>query len=202
MNASPVRRPARRALCCECGTLRTTSGAPRNHQPEGESPERIAQHLKLLANPRTKAEERARDYWATVQPWHRNLEDLRCATCGTITRHASIRDDEHRNYAEELDAVSNGWLAGAVRALEGIGARVRVEEFALDDGRPASAEVIRYLDDGAVFVTLNPAIHRDTLMRRVRDIYSRIANPDRAQWFVGTTDDGQIPYAVVAWVAS
>ena len=168
-------RPVRHALCCECGNLRTTRGNPRNYLPD---------------NPREAAHGRM-------------LEDLKCTPCAKVTRHAILRgdNDPYRDHAEALNAVREGLIAGAVRTLESLGMRVRLEEFTLDDGRTGSAEIIRFLDDGATFVTLNPAVHHETVMRRARDIATRIKEPDEAKWFIGVTDDG-FPYATVAWAAS
>jgi hypothetical protein len=67
----------RRALCCECGTLRTCGARyyPRNRTSE-------------------------------VAEEGRTLGDLKCTMCGTTTRHALPRDHEpedYRNNAEHTD---------------------------------------------------------------------------------------------------
>lgn len=184
-------RPVRQALCCACGNLRTVSAnaSPRNYRPEGVSPEHIARCYQYAPN-----------FWANVKPWERLLEDLKCTPCGKVTRHAALRDDEHRDYAEKLNAASDRLVADATRALESLGARVALEEFTIN-GRTGTAEITRFLDDGTVFVTLNPAVHRDTVVRRAREIVELITRPDEARWFVGVTDDG-FPYATVAWAVA
>ena len=75
------------ALCCECGALRTCN-RPRNHRTD--------------------------NYWLcdpVDRDWHRETGDLKCAECGTITRHALLLPDGHwaRDHAERLRKAGTGW---------------------------------------------------------------------------------------------
>jgi hypothetical protein len=74
------RRETEQALCCECGSLRTCK-QPRNYVAER----------------------------ADLQTWHRMTGDLKCDTCGRITRHALLRrSDEYRDSAEDYQRVALG----------------------------------------------------------------------------------------------
>jgi hypothetical protein len=66
----------RRALCCTCGTTRTLS---------------VYHHLRNGAS--------------EVDPKSRMLGDLRCQTCGAVTRRALLHEHEpdYRNLAEDED---------------------------------------------------------------------------------------------------
>jgi hypothetical protein len=84
-----VRRPASeqrkrlavdvRALCCECGNLRTVSSRFRSRGCIGDLDDR--------------------------HPDRRMIDMLACSVCGQETRHARLRDDypDHRDAAEERD---------------------------------------------------------------------------------------------------
>ncbi|WP_147375348.1 hypothetical protein [Jiangella rhizosphaerae] len=94
-----------RALCCQCGTVRTCTpkhNRLRNLQGERmQTPEEIAA-MKARTEAR-KGREYAQKVWGRARPWERMTCDLKCATCGTVTRHAVLRDHakpEWRNQAE------------------------------------------------------------------------------------------------------
>ncbi|MGW0158475.1 DUF6315 family protein [Mycobacterium sp. NPDC003323] len=67
------------ALCCQCGQIRTYKRA-RNTVPERMD----------------------------SQTWHRMTGNLKCAACGTITRHALLRSDTARDYAEDYQRLALG----------------------------------------------------------------------------------------------
>lgn len=83
------------ALCCTCGNVRTVS--------TGYS----AGHTQLSAceslPAATLADCWSRGYYLEHEPGWRCLTLLKCDHCGERTRHALIRDDEHRNFAEQED---------------------------------------------------------------------------------------------------
>lgn len=83
------------ALCCECGNLRARSprSGRRNGTCAGMEPDEIAK-----ARPFNPA------YWDTVVPFERWLEDLKCAACGRVTRHARVWPEGHLDEAEERNA--------------------------------------------------------------------------------------------------
>ena len=90
-----IRTGQRRALCCECGTLRYTA-----------SRSRLRQHVPENMRPDVLAEAQAQGEWLYARPYWRLLGTLKCATCGGPTRHALLRDhepDDWRNYAERVN---------------------------------------------------------------------------------------------------
>lgn len=72
--------PPIRALCCECGNLRTCK-EPRNQ----------------------------RGYWGRAD-WQRELGDLKCSECGRVTTHALLKraDYAHRDHEEDMQRVALG----------------------------------------------------------------------------------------------
>jgi hypothetical protein len=110
-----------RALCCECGTARTcTTNHNRLRGLQGErmyTPEELAE-LRARTEAR-KGAEYAKRVWGSARPWERSTCDLKCASCGTVTRHAVLRDnapDDWRNGAELRD---HGWEQRYLSAREG-----------------------------------------------------------------------------------
>lgn len=84
------------ALCCFCGSLRTVS---KNYS---------AGHSRVWPGEAIETKEALREMQARglvreQRPGWRCLTILKCDHYGERTRHAFIRDDKHRNYAEEED---------------------------------------------------------------------------------------------------
>lgn len=133
MTRKGVRRPRNRALCCDCGELRSVAHSYRGRRPEG------------AANDSPGA-------WCT---W------LRCAHCGATTVHALIIDalaEEWRREGcdrERRDRLVDRCRRRVARRLEALAAegvtlvRAPVDaEMAVDD---AVVEVVEY-DDARGFV--------------------------------------------------
>lgn len=87
-----------RALCCECGTVRTCAAGYHGRNSSGPGAN-SQEHVDKL---RAKG---LRGFGP--EPFHRSLGDMKCAgACGTITRHALLCDhskDEARNHHELAD---------------------------------------------------------------------------------------------------
>lgn len=78
-----------KALCCECGQVRTVSESANLRGKIGDGPGPLA----IAAGAQ---------YGEEAGAW-RMIGLLKCSHCGALQRHAIIRQDEHRNYAEDLD---------------------------------------------------------------------------------------------------
>lgn len=186
----------RRSLCCECGNLRTVKATayPRNHVPEGEGPERIAE---MRAHPRTKA---GAAYWQRIEPWHRLLEDLKCSVCGRLTRHAILREGEYRDIAEQEMGVTalpheDPWLIvdAAIEQLQGCGVRV---DWVRDDREDVLGWVTRYLDDGAYVVELNEIVPPEDLLKAIEWAWREMSDDvSVGKWAVAPADSGEPPRA-------
>lgn len=79
-----------RALCCDCGQVRTFK--------RGYYPRRFVGDFGsgfLMSH-------EGRRLFPFAQPWDRCVGDLKCRPCGAVTRHAILRDgDEFADFAEE-----------------------------------------------------------------------------------------------------
>ena len=108
------------ALCCKCGAVRTVS----TREPqlasdpyscgEGQDSSRLA-------------DAQGRGFDLGMQPYWRCLRTLACEVCGRPTRHAEIRQDDDRNYAEQQDReadVSRRELTARLSRLELAGIKV------------------------------------------------------------------------------
>lgn len=95
----------------------------------------------------------ARGLWLDHEPGWRCLTELRCLTCRVVTRHAVIREDDARNFAEQLDRRGDRTrkLAGMkVEALRAGGATVRLiapEELRVES---APVELAEYSDERGI----------------------------------------------------
>ena len=79
-----------RALCCDCGQVRTVK---RNHTLRRYVPDFGFGYLLSFDGRRNAP---------FAQPGDRFMGDLKCSYCGAITRHAVLRDgDPHAHAAEE-----------------------------------------------------------------------------------------------------
>lgn len=79
-----------RALCCDCGQVRTVK---RKHRPPRYVPDCGSGYL---------ASHEGRRRFPFAQPGDRCVGDLRCSHCDTVTRHAILRDgDKYADAAEE-----------------------------------------------------------------------------------------------------
>ncbi len=82
-----------RALCCDCGQVRTVKRSYR--------PRRFTADLGsgYLASPR------GRETYPFAQECERMVGDLKCVACETTTRHAILRDGDGAaaDYAEQKD---------------------------------------------------------------------------------------------------
>lgn len=118
------------ALCCECGTVRKVSSNVRNAQgdPYSDSEGRRAELV---------ARDKANGSNEGMEPYWRCLRLLKCATCGERTRHATIRVDADRDYAE-----SPAHLA----MLEAEGVEVRWDDS--EDMGEYPVELMQYRERG------------------------------------------------------
>ncbi|HMM93967.1 hypothetical protein [Phycicoccus sp.] len=130
------------ALCCECGTVRKVSSNGRNGQgdpysdSEGHTDEQVAR-------------DRANGFAVGMEPFWRCLRLLKCVTCGERTRHATVRLDEHRDYAEQQDRDSDRLrrrLTAHLGMLEVEG--VEISWDTSEDMGPHPVELIQFRDDG------------------------------------------------------
>lgn len=104
----------RRALCCECGNLRTFrkgytlpnwigEGHHHNLAWHYKSHREAVERLRA-GNTRNK---RSRDYWVRhADPFERYTGTLKCQPCGDFTKHAVVRPAEVPDHAEAWD---HGW---------------------------------------------------------------------------------------------
>lgn len=83
-----------RALCCDCGQLRTVK---RNHCPRRFMPEVGALYVMS---------DKGRRLYPFAQPGDRYVGDLKCGHCGTTTRHAFLRDGDEE-YAADYAELKN-----------------------------------------------------------------------------------------------
>jgi hypothetical protein len=86
--------PRVRALCCECGNLRTVS----------------SRHAGACGDP-----DRSSDDGLHPLGWRMTIT-LNCGHCGRLTRHAKLRDgDPYRDSMEERQTL--GWVPGEATGL-------------------------------------------------------------------------------------
>jgi hypothetical protein len=177
-----------RALCCECGTGRTYSkkAGLRNHWSRAATPEEIAEHRPLRPH-----------LWEGVEPYHRQLADMKCATCRAITRHALIRDcaePKHRNHEEiedhartalaphhsHTEIVGEGLLAEEMRRVGGFGVRFEWRDCGADR-EPTTIEVEQALFDMSWTFTLNAAVPAQILYEALNDVWAWISDRERCE---------------------
>jgi hypothetical protein len=84
-------KPVRRALCCECGQLRTVG---RN------APLSVKDRVTAGMSPQLLRRMMPGDRWSGIEPYWRWVAPFMCANCGTRRRHALLRDDEHADWEE------------------------------------------------------------------------------------------------------
>ena len=72
--------PAAAALCCQCGSRRTYR----------------------------RARNTVADCGSDTTLWHRMTGDLKCSACNAVTRHALLRTDQNRDFAEQYQAAALG----------------------------------------------------------------------------------------------
>jgi hypothetical protein len=81
-----------RALCCDCGQLRTVK---RRYRLGRFVPELGSGYLMSP---------QGRSTYPFAQPWDRFVGDLKCSHCRATTRHAVVRDgDDYADHAEERE---------------------------------------------------------------------------------------------------
>ena len=199
MSSMTERPKFRTALCCECGTLRTVSAraAMRNGTYWGNSPEEIAEHLKR--------NDSYRRFWARVQPWERKLEDLKCETCGQVTRHADVPapgfiDEAERQNGTPILEGDDAWpiIDAAIEQLEAFDVRV---EWDADSRENVYGWIYRYLDDGVYLLGLNDKIPASAV-RGVIDWAWRVLleDPNTNKWSVKPQDGDNPAHAWRCWV--
>lgn len=120
----------RDALCCTCGRLRTVTDA---------GAVRAARRVSVSEHPLPGQD----------AGW-RCLTELKCSTCGLVTRHALIREDPYRDYAEKRDRevdLSRRLAVFKLKAFRSVA--TTVWEIAAAELRVESApvEVVQYDDE-------------------------------------------------------
>ena len=138
------------ALCCECGTVRTVSarynGPAKRYAPWETDAEWVRSRLFDL---------QASGIYTEHQPGWRCLLDLKCSTCNVRTAHAYIREDQHRDHAEEQDRRVDRDRRRVGRRLAGFeSAGFTVRQVQHDELKVAGApvEVVQYADARGVEV--------------------------------------------------
>jgi hypothetical protein len=141
-------REQRTALCCECGEIRMSSHWGAGRPGECAWPDDPDRRPGVVVT-------------------------RKCAHCGRQTRHAIIRGDAGRDWAEETEHRRLAWeaeqadgLAREIQQLENCGVIVRYIEGGADS--PVSI-LTQFLDDGRFAIALNdrstPFLHRSMLER-------------------------------------
>lgn len=146
-----------RALCCDCGNVRTTSTYGSHGEPDA----------------------------AVLATWARfDLAPSRCTVwrkcqiCGEQTRHAWLRDDLPAEDRADLDAPLSQRLSPLVSELvQGLRAcGVRVWWEPAETFRPRQVAALRqWLDDNSWHVELNPAAHVVHLIGALEAIWLQLA---------------------------
>lgn len=184
--------PTRRvSLCCECGTVRdaASGGNPRGaNTGEGGyiSPELIAERRDQWAVETSKKAEAMRACWAEREPWSRCVEKLKCRTCGKVTPHAYIRNDEHHNYIEDRERARPIHLTFDMLIAEWEGMdNVYLHERHAREGQPGDVFVDWDRVEGRIDVFLyRPEVIREhwgqgDLVRLRR----QVASPEHVTWY-------------------
>lgn len=132
------------AICCACGLVRRASDKGRSSHDdpysgaEGRSPTAVLQ-------------DRAQGIAVGMEPYWRCLRLLKCRRCGERTRHALIRQDEHRNNAELQDRADfrlRRRLSAHLQMLEAEGVAVRWDTSEEQSEFPV--ELMQFRDEGGV----------------------------------------------------
>lgn len=174
------------AMCCHCGQLRTVKyGGPRNYRPP--------------------------HFWdepSLKYPRERFTAELRCTQCRKVTKHAILRGDEHRDWAEKNlldkpvfthDEDLRVLLDMHIERLAEKAITVEIR----DDWTPWPAgnasHITQWLHDGRWSVKLNakhPLMHQ---VRYLLDAEKWIGNHFAARWYVKTETATTWPHRTM-WV--
>lgn len=177
------KRPQVRALCCECGAIRTTSTHAAHGEPDPDTVEFYGRHNEIA--PR-----------CTVQ--------RKCQECQRQTRHAWLRDDLPVEEREQVRATLADVLSPAVteilETLEACEVDVTWEGIEFREGQVVLLR--QYLDDNCWQVTLNRQAHVAHLLGALEGAWCVLVATGRDvgadEWWrsvAGTPgDEGDPPY--------
>jgi hypothetical protein len=178
-----VTEPHYTALCNACGTRRLTSlaGARRGSGMDCTTPERIA---SVLAGNLSKD---SRRFWERVRPFENAMCELKCQTCGVVTRHALVcvgRDDPAEQANAELTAGLQkvAGVSQLVDDFQALGVRVFWAPSAV------AATLRQYLDDNQWTLTLNPEREPGDVLEAMCHLWDALLHERERQWFVTPAD--------------
>jgi hypothetical protein len=176
-SASSTRTPT---LCCECGNVRTvsTNAYPRTTDPYSPGEGHNAAYLAGL-------HERGHDLG--MQPFWRCLRTLACSACKRPTRHAEIRQDEHRDWAENQDRsrdLDRRELNARLHRLELAGIDVRWRDEDKDWPKRAIINLFEFRDESPRWlVEVRESADPDQLLRQMVDVERTIDREELAyEW--------------------
>lgn len=177
-----------RALCCECGTVRTFAkkAGLRNPVTRPVSDAEIAHHRPLRPH-----------LWERAVAWERWLADFKCATCKKVTRHALLRDcsPEYRDWEEtdprtsrpliapriaDVDHDAAEALQAEIRRLEGFGVRFEWRHCK-PDVEPTTLEVEQTMFDLSWTITLNAAMPPQLLLDALANVWPWMTDKDKCE---------------------
>lgn len=168
--------PRLHALCCGCGTQRTTTTSGSTHRGD--------------------------DYHPAVRCTVRR----RCHTCGTQTVHAYLREDDGRDVAEQREyertAMSRAQRDACLaieRDLRALGVRVY---FNPDPDLEPEAQLNRYLDDGVYTITVRGAFGPERRGTRLllQHVWDRLWTVEHdGAWFAFPADETRPPMVARRW---
>ena len=172
-----------RALCCTCGTVRTWSqkAGLRGHLSRGYSPEEIVDFETRFGGP-----------WRGPKPFHRQLSNMKCATCKQITRHALIKDcvDPELRDRDEIEdqpstvrseRVDQRMLDNEIARIERFGVKVG---YARRQTLPSEGSFyyhLRQFRDQRFQIYLNRDVPAPLLLIAVRKVWREISDPERCE---------------------
>lgn len=188
------------ALCNDCGTLRTVKcgeygtldertgrrerfHSPRGYDPGGCSEEHVDKMRQLQPG---------NTYWQKREPWVRELADLKCLTCGRVTRHALVHseDDRHGDRSER-DNADRTIIAILLERFEAAGVRVNRRELG------TYIRLRQYLDDEAWFLQVDMSYLSSEVRKALEEAWAAFQVVDVGVAAVGwdaRTDADSRPY--------